>query len=167
MGIPARILTLHKVWSPVTEERLIADWVKVRTTRARIIYIRNDYKSVMDKIATALQSHFAENVQNQSNGGTAATVPSTSATTTPSTDTDDIPFAKVNSVVSGSPADSAGLKAGDQVIRFGFVTWLNHDDLRKVSEVVSQNEGVSFRIQDRIGSAMLTTYNRDLSLSHY
>lgn len=121
----------------------------------------------MEKIATALQSHFAENAQNQSNGtATTATASSTPAANTPSAaDADDIPFAKVNSVVSGSPADSAGLKAGDQVIRFGFVTWLNHDDLRKVSEVVSQNEGVSVNAQEKPCSAMLTKRNRDLSPS--
>ena len=53
------------------------------------------------------------------------------------------PFAKVNSVVSGSPADSAGLRVGDSITKFGWVDWTNHDKLGRVAEVVSQNEGVS------------------------
>ena len=54
----------------------------------------------------------------------------------------DTPFAKVNSVVAGSPADEAGLKAGDRVRRFGEVTWLNHEKLSKVAETVQRNQGV-------------------------
>ena len=54
----------------------------------------------------------------------------------------DTPFAKVNSVVPGSPADEAGLKAGDRVRRFGEVNWLNHEKLSKVAETVQRNQGV-------------------------
>ena len=53
------------------------------------------------------------------------------------------PFAKVNSVVPGSPADDAGLKAGDRIRRFGDVNWLNHEKLGKVAELVQRNQGVS------------------------
>jgi 26S proteasome non-ATPase regulatory subunit 9 len=53
------------------------------------------------------------------------------------------PFAKVNSVVAGSPADAAGLRVGDTITRFGWVDWTNHERLSRVAEAVSQNEGVS------------------------
>lgn len=53
------------------------------------------------------------------------------------------PFAKVNSVVPGSPAESAGLKAGDEIRNFGYVNITNHDNLKKVAECVQGNEGVS------------------------
>jgi 26S proteasome non-ATPase regulatory subunit 9 len=53
------------------------------------------------------------------------------------------PFAKVNSVVEGSPADSAGLRVGDTITKFGWVDWTNHERLSRVAEAVSQNEGVS------------------------
>lgn len=53
------------------------------------------------------------------------------------------PFAKVNSVVPGSPADAAGLKAGDEIRAFGYVNKANHDGLKKVAECVQGNEGVS------------------------
>ena len=52
------------------------------------------------------------------------------------------PFAKVNSVVAKSPADDAGLKAGDGIRRFGNVNWINHEKLSKVAETVQRNEGV-------------------------
>lgn len=52
------------------------------------------------------------------------------------------PFARVNSVVAGSPADDAGLKAGDGIRRFGSVNWINHEKLSKVAEIVQRNEGV-------------------------
>ena len=53
------------------------------------------------------------------------------------------PFAKVNSVVAGSPADEAGMKVGDSIMKFGWVDWTNHERLGRVAEAVSQNEGVS------------------------
>lgn len=53
------------------------------------------------------------------------------------------PFAKVNTVASGSPAETAGLKAGDEIRSFGYVNRNNHDGLKKVAECVQGNEGVS------------------------
>ena len=53
------------------------------------------------------------------------------------------PFARVNSVVAGSPADSAGLKANDEIRNFGYVDYGNHNGLRRVGECVQGNEGVS------------------------
>jgi 26S proteasome regulatory subunit N4 len=55
----------------------------------------------------------------------------------------DIPFATVDEVTPGSPAASSGLQVGDEISRFGAANHLNHDRLKKVAEVVLQNEGVS------------------------
>ena len=52
------------------------------------------------------------------------------------------PFARVNAVESGSPAHEANLKAGDRIRTFGAANWTNHENLRKVAEVVQRNEGV-------------------------
>jgi 26S proteasome non-ATPase regulatory subunit 9 len=54
----------------------------------------------------------------------------------------DEPFARVNSVVADSPAEAAGLKAGDIIRNFGYVNKSNHDNLKKVAECVQGNEGV-------------------------
>lgn len=119
--------------------------VIVRTTRARIIHLRNDYKDLMATIEKQLHEHFAslndeeeEDIstnrqQEQQASQLRDSVPETLA----------LPFAKVNSVVDNSPADSAGLKAGDLVRNFGYVNRENHDGLKKVAECVQGNEGVS------------------------
>ena len=52
------------------------------------------------------------------------------------------PFARVNAVESGSPAYEANLKVGDRIRTFGAANWTNHENLRKVAEVVQHNEGV-------------------------
>ena len=64
------------------------------------------------------------------------------STNTAATGLVETPFARVNSVVAGSPADDAGLKAGDGIRRFGSANWINHEKLSKVAEIVQRNEGV-------------------------
>lgn len=54
----------------------------------------------------------------------------------------DPPFAKVNTVAAGSPAETAGLVPGDEIRNFGYVNRSNHDNLKKVAECVQANEGV-------------------------
>jgi 26S proteasome non-ATPase regulatory subunit 9 len=50
------------------------------------------------------------------------------------------PFAKVNSVVDGSPAHEAGLKPGDLLRNFGGVG--KREGMGRVGEVVAESEGV-------------------------
>ncbi len=71
----------------------------------------------------------------------------------------DQPFAKVNSVAANSPAELAGLKAGDEIRNFGYVNRANHDGLKKVAECVQGNEGVS-PFYSRLGRFPLTSPNR-------
>ena len=52
-------------------------------------------------------------------------------------------FAKVSTVVTGSPAAEAGLKVGDRIRRFGEISWRNHEKLSKIAELVGRSEGVS------------------------
>ncbi|KAL2009706.1 hypothetical protein VTN00DRAFT_5513 [Thermoascus crustaceus] len=125
------------------------DVAQIRTTRARIIHLRNDHKDVMKWIEQRLHEHFA-NLQQARGTSAAADTTTISATPQPGVTgvtatsearTVETPFAKVNSVVAGSPADQAGLKAGDTIRSFGGVNWMNHESLTKVAEVVQQNEG--------------------------
>lgn len=115
-----------------------ADTSLVRTTRARIIHLRNDYKGLMSRIEVGLHAHHAS-IQS-------STTPSTSG---PSQRIDnqprplEAPFAKVNSVISGSPADDAGLRAGDRIRSFGDANLMNHEKLSRVGLVVQGSEGVS------------------------
>lgn len=133
---------LAQAWSTVN---MIANSLtKVRTTRSRIIHLRNDYKALMDAIEKQIHEHFANLPEEPS-------TPTEEQTSTPQEPLRDYvappvlmaPFAKVNTVVDGSPASLAGLRPGDQIRSFGYVNSTNHDDLKKVAECVQGNEGVS------------------------
>ncbi|KAH8889581.1 hypothetical protein GQ53DRAFT_748291 [Thozetella sp. PMI_491] len=117
------------------------DVAQIRTTRARIIYLRNDYKDLMKTIDKFLEEHFAS-LGDEDEPAPVAIDDAPMRDAVP--ETLDRPFAKVNSVVDNSPAATAGLKAGDLVRNFGYVNFENHDDLKKVAECVQGNEGVSW-----------------------
>jgi len=118
----------------------------VRTTRSRIIYLRNDYKDLMNVIEKHIHEHFARQAENSTsdepmmNGGLSTSLPTSSLPLGPA-------FAKVNSVVAGSPAESAGLKAGDEIRNFGYVNNTNHDGLKRVGECVQGNEGLDVLVR--------------------
>ncbi|KAL0939411.1 26S proteasome non-ATPase regulatory subunit 9 [Colletotrichum truncatum] len=113
----------------------------VRTTRARIIHLRNDYKDLMALVEKHLHEHFASLQENDeaqpSFSGSDDGLPLEH--TTPLLLQQ--PFAQVNSVVSGSPAESAGLRPQDEIRNFGYVNHSNHDGLKKVAECVQGSEG--------------------------
>lgn len=74
-------------------------------------------------------------------------------------DTLDEAFAKVNTVVPGSPADSAGLRPDDEIRNFGYVNKGNHDGLKKVAECVQGNQGVSCLPRSDQVSDFVTRWN--------
>lgn len=126
------------------------DVAQIRTTRAQIVRLKNDYKDIMSKVEIAVQEHFAT-------GKTAEVAEASSASSQTGTNglasalgsgasssMIEPPFAKVNTVVPNSPADQAGLKAGDRIAKFGTVNWTNHERLGKVAQVVQQSENVKF-----------------------
>jgi len=120
------------------------DVAQIRTTRSRIIYLRNDYKVLMAVIEKHIHEHFARQTQNtRAEAFTNTEGPLATEESSPSRSLQVLgsPFAKVNSVVAGSPAESAGLKAGDEVRNFGYVNQSNHDGLKKMAECVQGNEG--------------------------
>ncbi|KAL8783324.1 MAG: hypothetical protein Q9213_004699 [Squamulea squamosa] len=121
------------------ELKALSSVLDIRTTRARIIRLRNDYKSLMLRIEDGLHAHHAQarNNPSPSSGSASSQAPTAAASSL------EAPFAKVNSVVAGSPAEDAGLRAGDKIRRFGEVDWINHEKLSKVAEMVQRNEGVS------------------------
>jgi 26S proteasome non-ATPase regulatory subunit 9 len=138
----AQILMLPKVQSLDTQVKgSSTDMTTVRTTRARIVRLRNDYSALMTRIEKFLHEHFASLDEDAAPVATAnnslPALPDSLAAPL------DPPFAKVNTVAAGSPAETAGLKAGDEIRNFGYVNRANHDNLRKVAECVQGNEGVS------------------------
>ena len=106
--------------------------------------LQYDYKSLTDRIEAGLEVHFASGISHgnlPSSSSLTEISSSLEAATTP-----DVVFAKVDTVSSSSPAEEAGLKPGDFIKKFGNVDNANNEKLRKVAEVVAQNEQVSIKI---------------------
>jgi 26S proteasome non-ATPase regulatory subunit 9 len=139
----AQILMLPKVQSLDTQVKgSSTNMTTVRTTRARIVRLRNDYSALMTRIEKFLHEHFAS--LDEDDAAPVATATNSQPALPDSLAAPlDPPFAKVNTVAPGSPAETAGLKAGDEIRNFGYVNRANHDNLRKVAECVRGNEGVS------------------------
>ncbi|KAK9771389.1 putative 26S proteasome non-ATPase regulatory subunit 9 [Seiridium cardinale] len=133
--------------TPLTRDgfpRADIDVAQIRTTRSRIIHLRNDYKDLMNAIEKHLHEHFAslEDAEEAPAARTGAGMLGDSIAPTL-----DEPFAKVNSVVPASPAYTAGLKAGDEIRNFGYVNRANHDGLKKVAECVQGNENQNILVK--------------------
>ncbi|KAI6093707.1 hypothetical protein F4821DRAFT_4209 [Hypoxylon rubiginosum] len=137
------------------------DVAQIRTTRSRIIHLKNDYKDLMNTIEKHLHEHFAS-IQDAEDAAPASThLAGMLGDSIP--DTLEEPFAKVNSVVAGSPAESAGLKPGDEIRSFGYVNKANHDGLKKVAECVQGNEGQ--RILVKISRRVESSRRQELQLN--
>ncbi|KAI6711788.1 GTP-binding nuclear protein GSP1/Ran [Diplocarpon mali] len=88
------------------------DVAQIRTTRSRIIYLKNDHVALMNVIEKHIHEQFARLAENGGRVSTDLPLSTEPEILSP-------PFAKVNSVVAASPAYSAGLKAGDEIRSFG------------------------------------------------
>ncbi|KAL2199241.1 hypothetical protein P885DRAFT_30863 [Corynascus similis CBS 632.67] len=122
------------------------DVAQIRTTRARIIHLRNDWKDLMAIIEKRLHEHFAslEDTDDEPAAPVATDEPVVRDSVP---ETLDRPFAKINTVADNSPAAAAGLRPGDLIRNFGYVNFENHDDLKKVAECVQGNEGQSILVK--------------------
>jgi len=57
------------------------------------------------------------------------------------------PFCRINQVQFGSPAEQAGLKAGDLVIEFGYANEDNHRNFQAIRDVVIANENCDVNVK--------------------
>ena len=109
--------------------RADVDVYQVRHARHDIRCKENDLKSLMKEIEAglhSLHSQAKETVMEVEKSKTETAV---------------LPFARVMVVVNGSPADTAGVKQGDLVCRFGSVTKDNFKQLKNISDVAEASRG--------------------------
>ncbi|KAK2611117.1 hypothetical protein N8I77_004493 [Diaporthe amygdali] len=145
------------------------DVAQIRTARARIIHLRNDYKDLMARIEKHIHEHFASLAE----GATDAEVPAASSSSEGAAQEPALrdfvperlgdPFAKINTVAPGSPAEAAGLQPGDLIRNFGYVDSSNHDQLKKVAECVQGNAGQSVLV--KISRPVAAPSQRELQLT--
>lgn len=100
----------------------------------------------MEQIEKRLHEHFASLDQVEETQVSASSVGPPVLADSRAAQSDEA-FARVISVDPNSPADRAGLMAGDRIRTFGWINNTNHDNLRKVAECVQGNEGVCLLIQ--------------------
>ncbi|KAK3705068.1 putative 26S proteasome regulatory subunit [Vermiconidia calcicola] len=121
------------------------DVAQIRTTRSRIIRLKNDHKALMDQLDLTIQEHFAAGKGVEAS--TPASETQAGSRNISSNSAIEPPFARVNTVAPNSPAEQAGMKPGDKVTRFGTANFSNHERLGKVAQVVQLNENRSIAVK--------------------
>jgi 26S proteasome non-ATPase regulatory subunit 9 len=133
------------------------DVAQIRTTRARIIQLKNDHKSAMKQLEEAVHKQFAtgktidsaarDDLPRTNNNNNNTSAPPVDV---PTANVHQPPFARINAVSPGGPAERAGLQPEDRLVVFGSVNFTNHERLGKVAQVVQQNENVRWNTHPEI-----------------
>ncbi|KAF7730259.1 26S proteasome non-ATPase regulatory subunit 9 [Apophysomyces ossiformis] len=122
------------------------DVAAARTSRNLVYRLRNDHKAIMVEIEQALHAiHEASRKEREQT----EEEPTTAATTVAHEEQAqelNVAFAIVNSVAYNSPADKSGLRKDDRLVRFGHIHAENHNQLRAVSDLVRQREGLPIEV---------------------
>ncbi|XP_066255439.1 26S proteasome non-ATPase regulatory subunit 9 [Euwallacea similis] len=113
------------------------DTYQVRHARHRIICLQNDHKALMKQIENGLQGYYSATSSDEAMD----TQPLDPGSNRPSLITNKTPFAKITVVSKGSPADYAGIKAGDEVVEFGSVNSKNFKAITDIATVVQHSQG--------------------------
>ncbi|XP_074061666.1 26S proteasome non-ATPase regulatory subunit 9 [Macrotis lagotis] len=120
------------------------DVYQVRTARHNIICLQNDHKALMKQVEEALHQLHARGKEKQARDAAEAQHEALRQSPGPSLDPNQRPpqpFARVNSISPGSPANNAGLQVGDEILEFGSVNAHNFQNLQNIGTVVQHSEG--------------------------
>lgn len=109
----------------------------VRQARHRVICLQNDHKDIMKQIETKLYDLHAQS---------SSTAESPMEVNGEHDAVNYVAFAHVDHVDSGSPASSAGLQVGDEVIQFGSVSGANFVNMQSIAVVVEHSRGKSLPV---------------------
>ncbi|GAA6033968.1 hypothetical protein JCM8097_000433 [Rhodosporidiobolus ruineniae] len=124
------------------------DVAGVRTARMWIHRLRNDLKEVMGELEGVVQRGLPRGEEDEE----AQVVEGEMHVDEAKEDGEEKPWAKVDAVAPGSPADSAGLKRDDLLLRLASLTASNHDNLRAVAALIPKSEGVELEVVVRRGT---------------
>lgn len=113
---------------------------QIRTARHQIACLQNDHKAIMVEIEEALHKLHAQEKAKRGEEAGAHDEPMEEELSLPSA------FARVDTVTPGSPAHTAGLQVGDEVIEFGSVNSNNFQNLQNIASVVQHSEGKALRV---------------------
>ncbi|KAJ0067743.1 hypothetical protein NL108_010059, partial [Boleophthalmus pectinirostris] len=107
---------------------------QIRTARHQIACLQNDHKALMAEIEEALHKLHAQEKEKRGSGP---------AHDDPMEQEPSLPgaFARVDTVTAGSPAHTAGLRVGDELVEFGSVNSNNFQNLQNIASVVQHSEG--------------------------
>ncbi|ODV93370.1 hypothetical protein PACTADRAFT_51969 [Pachysolen tannophilus NRRL Y-2460] len=123
------------------------DVVQVRLTRSKIIYFRNDLKTLLNMIELCLQEKLSVTSRLTD-----------LAVTDGNTEESTVPFAIVTEVIEESPSYKAGLNKNDKIIKIGSINAGNHDNLKKVAEIVKKNEDKQIELKVIRGNDLINVY---------
>ncbi|KAI8458737.1 hypothetical protein BY996DRAFT_6831204, partial [Phakopsora pachyrhizi] len=114
----------------------VSDLTTIRLSRVKLIRLKNDLRSTMDEISSILQLIIPPS---QSNLNSSSSSSGLAVGVGLSKESNFRPFARVDVVFEGSPAEMTGLMVGDQIVRFGELNAENHDRLGRLSKLVEEN----------------------------
>lgn len=114
------------------------DVASVRIARTAIIRLRNDYKAIEKQMESAVHEAFKNGTSIESERQ--AATPDNAQTAAAAVDA---AFCFINSVASGSPAESAGFLKDDKIVTFGLINLTNHDKLQGLAREVQRALGQS------------------------
>ncbi|BGP49794.1 putative 26S proteasome regulatory subunit [Rhodotorula kratochvilovae] len=127
------------------------DVAGVRTARVHIIRLRNDLKDLLAEMERLVQQGLPRGEDEPPRGAKEEDA----EMQLEEENAGETPFAKVDAVAPGSPADSAGMKRDDLLVALGSVLAANHDHLRAVAALVGRSEGTALPVVVRRGGERL------------
>ena len=121
------------------------DVINVKNKRRRLAEINTDYKELMKKIeSTMLQLHQSMPDVPQAIATTTTPAPVTTSSTSVLS-----PIAKLDEVLPGSPAATAGIQENDLLVKFGTITSTTESCLSSIAQLVgrSANQPIAIVVQ--------------------
>nr|ADD24407.1 26S proteasome non-ATPase regulatory subunit 9 [Lepeophtheirus salmonis] len=127
----------------------IGDLVQIRSARSKIRSLNNDVKSLSDRIHKGIEEIHRIARETQQLGPFSDEVNHV----TEVIDQKEA-FAHVSQVAKGSPADAAGLKDGDLILKLGTLNKNKFNDLSQIGEIVKNSVGSSIELKVLRGTSV-------------